>query len=105
MQWSSHTTCLSFGVERRCVGPRIWVQAHDRVERGSRVIVRVNTREVRVDELHGCEASGTHRRWEIALINGGNIATQGSSEDLKERYEARNVEEVYMKVIGHDLHG
>ena len=41
---------------------------------------------------------------EIALINGGNIAAQGSSEDLKERYEARNVEEVYMKVIGHDLH-
>jgi ABC-2 type transport system ATP-binding protein len=42
---------------------------------------------------------------EIALINRGNIAAQGSSEDLKERYEARNVEEVYMKVIGHDLHG
>jgi ABC-2 type transport system ATP-binding protein len=42
---------------------------------------------------------------EIALINGGNIAAQGSREDLKERYEARNVEEVYMKVIGHDLHG
>src|SRR5918995_2223196 len=41
---------------------------------------------------------------EIALINEGNIAAQGSSEDLKERYEARNVEEVYMKVIGHALH-
>ena len=26
-------------------------------------------------------------------------------EDLKERYEARNVEEVYMKVVGHDLNG
>src|SRR5215213_3202429 len=42
---------------------------------------------------------------EIALINGGNIVAQGSSEDLKDAYEARNVEEVYMKVIGHDLHG
>ena len=41
---------------------------------------------------------------EIALINGGSIAAQGSSDELKERYEARNVEEVYMKVIGHDLH-
>ncbi len=40
---------------------------------------------------------------EIALINGGNIVAQGSSEDLKEHYQARNVEEVYMKVIGHDL--
>ena len=40
---------------------------------------------------------------EIALINGGNIVAQGSSEDLKNDYEARNVEEVYMKVIGHDL--
>jgi ABC-2 type transport system ATP-binding protein len=40
---------------------------------------------------------------EIALINGGNIVAQGSSEDLKEHYEARNVEEVYMKVIGRDL--
>jgi len=39
---------------------------------------------------------------EIALINGGNIVARGSSEDLKEHYEARNVEEVYMKVIGHD---
>jgi ABC-2 type transport system ATP-binding protein len=39
---------------------------------------------------------------EIALINGGNIVAQGSSDDLKEHYEARNVEEVYMKVIGHD---
>jgi ABC-2 type transport system ATP-binding protein len=40
---------------------------------------------------------------EIALINGGNIVAQGSSEDLKNDYQARNVEEVYMKVIGHDL--
>jgi ABC-2 type transport system ATP-binding protein len=40
---------------------------------------------------------------EIALINGGNIVAQGSSDELKEHYEARNVEEVYMKVIGHDL--
>jgi ABC-2 type transport system ATP-binding protein len=40
---------------------------------------------------------------EIALINGGNIVAQGSSGELKEHYEARNVEEVYMKVIGHDL--
>jgi ABC-2 type transport system ATP-binding protein len=39
---------------------------------------------------------------EIALINGGNIVAHGSSDDLKELYEARNVEEVYMKVIGHD---
>ena len=40
---------------------------------------------------------------EIALINGGNIVAQGSSEHLKNDYQARNVEEVYMKVIGHDL--
>jgi ABC-2 type transport system ATP-binding protein len=40
---------------------------------------------------------------EIALINGGNIVAQGSSDDLKEHYEARNVEEIYMKVIGRDL--
>ena len=40
---------------------------------------------------------------EIALINGGNIVAQGSSEDLKNDYQAKNVEEVYMKVIGHDL--
>ena len=39
---------------------------------------------------------------EIALINGGNVVAQGSSGDLKEHYEARNVEEVYMKVIGYD---
>jgi ABC-2 type transport system ATP-binding protein len=39
---------------------------------------------------------------EIALINGGNIVAQGSSDARKEHYEARNVEEVYMKVIGHD---
>jgi ABC-2 type transport system ATP-binding protein len=37
---------------------------------------------------------------EIALINGGRIAAQGTSEDLKEHYGARNVEEVYLKVIG-----
>jgi ABC-2 type transport system ATP-binding protein len=41
---------------------------------------------------------------EIALINGGNIVARGSSEDLKNDYQAKNVEEVYMKVIGHDLH-
>jgi len=40
---------------------------------------------------------------EIALINGGSVVAQGSSNELKEHYEARNVEEVYMKVIGHDL--
>lgn len=38
---------------------------------------------------------------EIALIDGGKIAARGSSAELKERYGAANVEEVYLKVIGH----
>ncbi len=38
---------------------------------------------------------------EIALIDGGRIVDQGTSEELKERYGAGNVEEIYMKVIGH----
>jgi ABC-2 type transport system ATP-binding protein len=42
---------------------------------------------------------------EIALINGGRIAAQGTSADLKEYYEARNVEEVYLKVIGNAAGG
>ena len=37
---------------------------------------------------------------EIALIDGGEIVAQGTSAGLKERYDAANVEEVYMKVIG-----
>lgn len=41
---------------------------------------------------------------EIALIDGGRIVDQGSSDELKERYGAGNVEEVYMKVIGHAAH-
>ncbi len=40
---------------------------------------------------------------EIALINGGTIAAQGTKDDLKEEYEARNVEEVYLRVVGHDV--
>lgn len=39
---------------------------------------------------------------EIALITRGNIAAQGTSAALKARYGARNVEEVYLKVIGQD---
>ena len=38
---------------------------------------------------------------EVGLINGGKIVAQGTSEDLKERYKARNIEEVYLKVMGH----
>ncbi len=38
---------------------------------------------------------------EVGLINGGRIVAQGTSGDLKERYEARNIEEVYLKVMGH----
>ena len=38
---------------------------------------------------------------EIALINGGTIAAQGTKDDLKEEYGARNVEEVYLRVVGH----
>jgi ABC-2 type transport system ATP-binding protein len=38
---------------------------------------------------------------EIALINGGRIAAQGTSASLKELYGARNIEEVYLKVVGH----
>jgi ABC-2 type transport system ATP-binding protein len=37
---------------------------------------------------------------EIALINGGRIAAQGTNAELKEHYGAKNVEEVYLKVIG-----
>ena len=40
---------------------------------------------------------------EIALINGGSIAAQGTKDDLKEEYGARNVEEVYLRVVGHDV--
>jgi ABC-2 type transport system ATP-binding protein len=42
---------------------------------------------------------------EIALINGGKIAAQGTSAELKERYGARNVEEVYLKVVGNGISG
>jgi len=42
---------------------------------------------------------------EIALIDGGRIVDRGTSADLKDRYEAGNVEEVYMKVIGDASHG
>lgn len=39
---------------------------------------------------------------EVALIEGGAIADHGTSADLKARYDARNIEEVYLKVIGQD---
>ena len=42
---------------------------------------------------------------EIALINGGKIAAQGTNAELKDRYEARNVEEVYLKVVGNGTAG
>ncbi len=38
---------------------------------------------------------------EIALINDGKIAAQDTSAGLKARYDARSVEEVYLKVMGH----
>ena len=38
---------------------------------------------------------------EIALINDGKIAAQDTSAGLKARYEAKSVEEVYLKVMGH----
>ncbi len=40
---------------------------------------------------------------EIALINDGRIATQGTSAELKNRLGARNIEEVYLKVVGRDI--
>jgi ABC-2 type transport system ATP-binding protein len=42
---------------------------------------------------------------EIALINEGRIAAQGTSAELKERYEAATIEEVYLKVVGRDTGG
>ena len=42
---------------------------------------------------------------EIALIDGGKIAAQGTSAELKDRYGARNVEEVYLKVVGNGTAG
>ena len=42
---------------------------------------------------------------EIALINGGKVAAQGTNAELKTRYEARNVEEVYLKVVGNGTAG
>jgi ABC-2 type transport system ATP-binding protein len=39
---------------------------------------------------------------EIALINGGKIAAQGTSAELKTRYGAASIEEVYLKVVGRD---
>ena len=38
---------------------------------------------------------------EIALINDGRIAAQDTSAGLKARYDAKSVEEVYLKVMGH----
>jgi ABC-2 type transport system ATP-binding protein len=42
---------------------------------------------------------------EIALINSGRIAAQGTSEGLKERFAAANIEEVYLKVVGRVIDG
>jgi ABC-2 type transport system ATP-binding protein len=42
---------------------------------------------------------------EIALIDGGKIAAQGTSAELKESYGAASIEEVYLKVVGRDLSG
>ena len=39
---------------------------------------------------------------EVAMISGGRIAAQDTSENLKRRFEAKNIEEVYLKVMGHD---
>jgi ABC-2 type transport system ATP-binding protein len=39
---------------------------------------------------------------EIALINGGRIAAQGTSGELKTRYGAQSIEDVYLKVVGRD---
>jgi ABC-2 type transport system ATP-binding protein len=38
---------------------------------------------------------------EIALISDGRIAAQDTAAGLKQSYDARNVEEVYLKVMGH----
>ena len=38
---------------------------------------------------------------EIALISDGRIAAQDTSVGLKQSYDARNIEEVYLKVMGH----
>jgi ABC-2 type transport system ATP-binding protein len=42
---------------------------------------------------------------EIALINGGTIAAQGTSAELKEHYGAASIEEVYLKVVGRGIGG
>ena len=39
---------------------------------------------------------------EIALINDGKIAAQGTSAELKKEYGVSNIEGVYLKVVGHD---
>jgi ABC-2 type transport system ATP-binding protein len=39
---------------------------------------------------------------EIALINSGRIAAQDTSVGLKNSFEAENIEEVYLKVVGRD---
>ena len=39
---------------------------------------------------------------EVAMISGGRIAAQDTSANLKRRFEAKNIEEVYLKVMGHD---
>src|ERR671933_208761 len=41
---------------------------------------------------------------EIALINEGRIVAQDTSMSLKERFEATNIEEVYLKVVGRDTY-
>lgn len=39
---------------------------------------------------------------EIAIISGGQVAVQDSGTRLKQAYGANNLEEVYLKVVGHD---
>jgi ABC-2 type transport system ATP-binding protein len=34
----------------------------------------------------------------VALIKGGRIIETGTAPDLKQKYESRNLEEVFMKV-------
>jgi ABC-2 type transport system ATP-binding protein len=37
----------------------------------------------------------------VALVNKGKIAVEGDPQELKRRFEAQNLEEVFAKVIGY----
>src|SRR5207302_11215983 len=91
VQGASHVTGASFCVQALCDGLGVGIHLDDRVDRRTRLVERLDAREVEVDEVERAQLIARHRRLQLGDCHLVEVRWRrgGRGQVMDDRYRRR----------------